>query len=210
MKRCLVCKKGFKAFRNKKYCSCACGAKSPNHHKWEKGHPPYANNTGRKYPKEWCERVSAGLRGKKLSSSHRKSLSKAHIGQTAWNKGKQTGKLSITTRRRMSKAQLKRVEEGNNPFYKGGIYPQNLHIKKSFKYRLWRSEVYKRDNYTCQICGQRGKNLQAHHILLFSEHKEHRFNVVNGMTLCRNCHILIHTKGNIEKKVIQEPITAIA
>lgn len=68
-------------------------------------------------------------------------------------------------------------------------------IKKRhfFKYKEWRREVYKRDNYTCQCCGDnRGHNLRAHHILNYSEHKELRLDLNNGITLCNKCHKKFH------------------
>lgn len=62
-------------------------------------------------------------------------------------------------------------------------------IRKSYKTSEWRKQVFERDSYTCQSCGDnKGKNLQAHHILNFSNHKEKRFDVLNGITLCQSCH----------------------
>lgn len=56
----------------------------------------------------------------------------------------------------------------------------------------WRKKVYKRDNYTCQCCGQHSGNLAAHHIYNFSAHKKLRYVTSNGITLCVNCHKEFH------------------
>ncbi|QDY32663.1 HNH endonuclease [Clostridium sporogenes] len=68
-------------------------------------------------------------------------------------------------------------------------------------YEEWRNNVFKKDDYTCQCCGDnKGGNLNAHHIFNYMEHKELRTNIENGITLCDNCHKAFHDiygyKGN--------------
>lgn len=79
--------------------------------------------------------------------------------------------------------------------YKGGITPENKAVRNSDKSKYWRVKVFERDNYTCQKCGNTGGILNAHHIKEFSKYKELRFDVNNGMTLCKSCHIKIHSKN---------------
>ena len=82
-----------------------------------------------------------------------------------------------------------------------------LRIRNCFKYRQWRSDVFTRDDFTCQKCGDnKSGNLNAHHIKLFStildEYKiktleqaldcEELWNINNGQTLCKKCHRLIN------------------
>jgi 5-methylcytosine-specific restriction endonuclease McrA len=56
-------------------------------------------------------------------------------------------------------------------------------------YAQWRMSVYKRDNFTCQMPNCRRKSgLQAHHIRKWSSASILRFDVQNGITLCRSCH----------------------
>ena len=64
-------------------------------------------------------------------------------------------------------------------------------------YNEWRTQVYQRDNYTCQCCHmKRTKSTQpqlnAHHIENFSDNKEKRLDVDNGITLCEICHNEFH------------------
>lgn len=76
-----------------------------------------------------------------------------------------------------------------NPNWKGGSHNDAYIIRHSKEYQNWRERVFKRDNYTCQCCGDSsGHNLEAHHIENFSDHEELRFDINNGITLCKNCH----------------------
>lgn len=90
-----------------------------------------------------------------------------------------------------------------NPRWKGGITPLVMKIRNCFLYRQWRSDVFTRDNFTCQLCGKRGGNLEADHFPkkfsdVFSENKiisflqamlcEELWNINNGRTLCVLCH----------------------
>lgn len=65
------------------------------------------------------------------------------------------------------------------------------------EYNAWRKKVFKRDNYVCQECNEQMtyKNpLHAHHIIKFCDSLELAFDVDNGITLCKKCHIKIHRK----------------
>ena len=57
----------------------------------------------------------------------------------------------------------------------------------------WSAAIRERDNYTCQNCGRRGGDLQAHHVLSWSKHPELRFELFNGVTLCIPCHRAVHS-----------------
>lgn len=76
--------------------------------------------------------------------------------------------------------------------WKGGKTPQNQVARRSIEYREWRESVFARDNYTCQICGQHGGKLNAHHKKQWSKFPEYRFDVDNGITLCSICHKAVH------------------
>ena len=89
------------------------------------------------------------------------------------------------------------------------ITPLNQLIRTSFKYRLWRSDVFTRDNFVCQKCVKKGAgDLNVHHLKpiskILAEYKiktydealncEELWNVNNGITLCWECHCILHPK----------------
>ena len=56
-------------------------------------------------------------------------------------------------------------------------------------YKDWRLKVYKRDKFTCQMPNCNAKRqLQAHHIRKWSSAAILRYDINNGITLCRKCH----------------------
>jgi len=66
------------------------------------------------------------------------------------------------------------------------------------EYKQWRKQVFKRDNYTCQCCGDKNGNgkrikLAAHHLDGYHWCKEKRLDIDNGITLCWDCHNKFHT-----------------
>lgn len=56
------------------------------------------------------------------------------------------------------------------------------------KYRQWKNKVFKRDEFTCQVCNQVGAGIEAHHIKSWKNFPELRYKISNGITLCKECH----------------------
>ena len=57
----------------------------------------------------------------------------------------------------------------------------------------WRLKIFKKDDFTCQLCYKLGCYLEAHHIKKWEEYPDLRYEISNGITLCKNCHN--NTKG---------------
>ena len=64
-----------------------------------------------------------------------------------------------------------------------------------------KSAVLNRDNYTCQICGEKDTRLEVHHIQFRSKGGSNRMD--NLVTLCRDCHKQIHSGGLVFDKKIK-------
>ncbi|MBS4539647.1 HNH endonuclease [Clostridium sp. D2Q-11] len=76
-----------------------------------------------------------------------------------------------------------------NPNWKNGRTPEKQIIMNTPKYKGWRNKVMQRDNYSCQICGnKKSGNLEVHHLDNFADFIEKRFIIDNGITLCKECH----------------------
>jgi len=122
---------------------------------------------------------------------------------------------SIETRKKIGLAGIGRVQSEEkrekhsianrgerSPHWEGGITKLSTAIRRTYKYRLWRTAIFERDNYTCQDCKKRGVFLHADHIKSFSKilHDnniktveqallcEEFWNKENGRTLCMDCH----------------------
>lgn len=157
-------------------------------------------------------RLKKGKKRPPFSEEWKKKMSLSRIGKSPWNKGKKNiysdeyrqkirngrakQEFSIETRKKLSDAQKNKVKAGIHHLWKGGIYPINLSIRKSLEYKLWREAVFKRDNFSCVLCGNnKSGNLEADHIKPFSTYPEIRFAIDNGRTLCKECHRKTDTYG---------------
>lgn len=76
----------------------------------------------------------------------------------------------------------------NNPNWKGGITEENRVERSSKRHKQWSQQILQRDDYVCQACGKRGGDLHAHHLLGFKLHRQYRYILENGITLCLQCH----------------------
>ncbi len=143
--------------------------------------------------------------GKKHSKETRKKMSKNSAHNKYW-KGK---KLSEKTRKKMSLVNMNIHRGELSPLWKGGITSLNKTIRQCFKMRQWISDIFTRDDFTCQDCNIRGGILNAHHIKRFAiivkengintlEEAllcEELWNLNNGKTLCKKCHKKIPTNA---------------
>ena len=102
----------------------------------------------------------------------------------------------------------------NNPNWKGGRTSLRRRIRNSFKYRQWRSDIFTRDDFTCQKCSHRGGELHSHHIkpfvLIFELNDimtleqalecSELWDINNGITYCKKCHCLYFKKNKVKRQ----------
>ncbi len=91
----------------------------------------------------------------------------------------------------------------NNPNWRNGIKKKLKNICGSRDYRIfgytdWRKDIFERDNWICQHCSKKNKNLVAHHIQNFTDYPELRIDLNNGITLCKRCHKRFHSLFGIK------------
>jgi endogenous inhibitor of DNA gyrase (YacG/DUF329 family) len=72
-------------------------------------------------------------------------------------------------------------------------------LRWSNSMKMWRKAVFKRDNYTCQMCGDRSRKghpvtINAHHIIAIKQRKRTATEISNGITLCEACHKKTYAK----------------
>ena len=79
----------------------------------------------------------------------------------------------------------------NHPGWKGGASLKHWAMRHVEEYKNWRASVYKKDGWHCKLCDS-NKNIVAHHIKSFTDYPELRYNIDNGVTLCRSCHLSLH------------------
>lgn len=159
---------------------------------------------------EHKKKLSIVLKGKKITEETKRKISQA-------KKGKKRPTFSKEWRENIGKRQKghkhygggKLFEKGNkNPAWKGGITELYFLIRTSTQYEKWRLKIFKRDNFTCQECGdKKGGNLNAHHYPnkfsdILSKNNIYSFkeamncieiwDINNGITYCDKCHMKKH------------------
>lgn len=111
----------------------------------------------------------------------------ARLGVPSPMKGR---KASEETRKKQSLAKIGfRGEKHWN--WKGGAVKRSLtkRMRQWNEWKEWRSSVFSRDNFSCKKCGATKVYLEPHHIVPLKVSIISAFDVTNGITLCRPCHV---------------------
>lgn len=101
---------------------------------------------------------------------------------------------TLETRQKISQVTRERTPRGAACHsYKDGKLAERRDQRFSMLYKRWRFDVFIRDHFTCQHCGDaQGGNLRAHHLKGFAAYPDLRFDIPNGITLCDACHLALH------------------
>jgi 5-methylcytosine-specific restriction endonuclease McrA len=154
---------------------------------------------GHQHSKEALEKMRLANIGRIVSDETRQKLRDACLrngNRPPSAKGVKRRPETIEKLRKYLTGRKRPEISGKNCYnWKGGITPINVAIRMSLEYKSWRKSVFERDNYTCVWCKIKGGNLQADHIKPFSLFPELRFDIDNGRTLCKPCHLKTDTWG---------------
>lgn len=175
--KCQICEKQIRKW--KKVCSKECLLilkTGRNTGPWQKGSAPW--NKGIKRDEEFRK----ACRERALRLGQKWPSRKGICGEKHPMFGKHH---TVEAIRKISES-----HKGKIPWNYQGITPFNKLERKRFRDQM-QKDVFERDNYTCQLCGDRGKDLQVDHIQSWAEYVELRFNINNCRTLCAKCHYQI-------------------
>lgn len=165
---------------------------------------------GRKHSKESRLKMTEAQKGNKNNlNKHLTQETKDKIGRS--NSLKQKG-----AKRPHMALRLTGKYGEKAPNWKGGLTLFSKRIRNHFKMRQWRSDIFSRDDYTCQLCSTRGGYLEADHVKWFSVilsenciktmeqaiKCEELWNLNNGRTLCRPCHKMITFKSDAQTQLL--------
>ena len=123
------------------------------------------------------------------TSAHKEAIKAANLGREPWNKG------TVGVMKAWNKGTVARIKVSDE-----AITPKDKLERNRFREQM-QSLVFKRDNYTCQICDSYGGSLQVDHIKRWSEYPELRFEMDNCRTLCMACHYYITFKRKIPEGI---------
>jgi 5-methylcytosine-specific restriction endonuclease McrA len=177
-KSCKFCHAEFESFPseiNRIFCSNECR---------------FASKIGIKRPQWVKEKISASKMGHEVSLELREKMRKLIVGR----KPHLGIKHSMESRKKMSI-----THRGISSEEWSGFGTEDNKLSRNAFVRTIQKEVLKRDNYTCQLCGQVGGRLQVDHIQSWAQYVELRFNMDNCRTLCQKCHYKITYGKDIPK-----------
>lgn len=70
---------------------------------------------------------------------------------------------------------------------------ERLVQRNTLENKIWKFEVKNRDNFVCRVCFDKSSGkLVSHHLMGYSYYPELRYDISNGVCLCRKCHNQFH------------------
>jgi len=97
---------------------------------------------------------SAEVREKISKNNARYWLGKKRTMSDEWKRKQSLRVEGLETRKKRSES----MKGEKCFFWKGGVTKENQLIRTRLEYKLWRTAVFERDNYTCIWCGKRCGN----------------------------------------------------
>ncbi len=162
---------------------------------------------GKKYSDEHKRKISISRKGYRPSEETKSKTREASIRlglKPPSFRGKKHSEDTLQKMRDIQSMPRPQNRGENSNHWKGGTTPNILIIRHSFETKVWRREVFERDNWICQKCLERGGYLHCHHNINFSETKDLRFDPNNGTTLCNKCHLEFHKKFGTQNNTYEQ------
>lgn len=167
---------------------------------------------GRPLTEEHKLKIKLGNIGKKRSLETRKNISLSLVGRVPKNKGVGIKIYNcILCKKEFSNKTKNRKYCGITCYRISNRGENNYRYIKDRKlvkldterggplHKGWSKKVKHRDLYKCKVCSKPGKVI-AHHILSWKSHKQLRYEVSNGISLCKEHHPM--TRKGEEEKII--------
>jgi predicted HNH restriction endonuclease len=182
---------------------------------------------GHGVPKEIRKKISLSEKGRKLSEEHKRKIierlktNHPRLGKKHTEESKEKiknakiklyeknfwlkTKISNSVKKLWQSPEYRQAHIGPNHFWwKGGLTKREETLAHALRVELrnWTKEILERDNYTCQKCGRRFEKifLHAHHIKPISKYPSLALDALNGITLCKNCHLETESYGRKLRK----------
>ncbi len=89
-----------------------------------------------------------------------------------------------------------------NPNYNVNLTNEERENRRNNEVKEWALNVKRKGYFKCDICSSK-KKLHSHHLNGYVCDKENRYNVENGVCLCRKCHLEFHSTYGL-KNVTKE------
>ena len=134
-----------------------------------------STKTGKKWYRWRCKKCE---QNRFKPPTGKPNLGRFQKGIIPWNKGSKN--IMKANSGSFKKGRISLTKIGN-----GG--------RESTKGKEWKRMVFEKDDYRCQECFS-CKDLHAHHVKNWNDFPELRFEIGNGLTLCRKCHQTLHGK----------------
>ena len=112
----------------------------------------------------------------------------------------QKGQISLRKGVKLSEEQRIKCKE-ISPFKKGFTPWNKGRYNSDHRPNIlseWAKKVKERDGYQCKKCGSSEK-LESHHIIAWKDNKDLRFDISNGITVCRSCHLKIEPRRKMKE-----------
>lgn len=156
-------------------------------------------------------KCTCSICGKEIYKQQSKVKDKKHLFCSTECRNKGTSLFQSGENHPMYGKERLDIRGENNPNWNPNLTDEERELSKnrtlSLEYNEWRKEILKRDYWTCQVSGYKGKDIVVHHLNSWNSNKEERFDFNNAITLSKNIHKLFHKLygyGNNTKEQFEE------